>query len=238
MSTSEWVKRQFLLCAIVYQVGLTLTAICQFLRLTGHLEIHGLENLHQARRPVILAHNHPSLLESILMPVLFFFRWWWNPWRAPWSTPDLNNYGRWLWWLLPRAIFFDRGSLQGESAALRQAREVLQAGGDIIISPEGGRTFSGSCHVKSKGGKLLRKLKGGTGWLIAEVGDVSVVTVWIEGTDKVLPNKADVLYWCWPRFWGNKMVIKIGPSLRFCPGMSKEEITESLQAKLLELADT
>ena len=66
----------------------------------------------------------------------------------------------------------------------------------------------------------------------------TVLPVWVEGTEDVLPNSPDPdkLYYTFPRIW-KKMIIKIGEPLKFDPSNKKEEITQKLVISLLKLAD-
>ena len=234
--SEKWLIDQLLLVLVVYPAGLVLGTICLGLRLMGNIQVVGLEYLWAQRSPLILVSNHPSLLEVVLLPLFFLHRCWWNPWRIPWSTPDLKNYGYWWAWLRPRAIFVRRGESRAQFQALVRAKGVLQTGGDLIVFPEGGRTCSGNCHLTSEQGKRLRPLKEGVSWLAKETG-VPVVPVWVEGTDAVLPNKAGRLYHCLPSFWGKKITIIFGPPIHFDCQLSRQHITRLIEEHLLVLAD-
>jgi 1-acyl-sn-glycerol-3-phosphate acyltransferase len=118
-------------------------------------------------------------------------------------------------------------------------KNVLNSGGIIILFAEGGRTCFGEKFQFSPGGKKIRVLKNGVGWLALKTG-ATVLPVWVEGTDKVLPNSPDRRkLFCFPRF-GGRITIKIGNPLRFQKGsqyLDKEQITSIIKNALLELAD-
>jgi len=189
---------------------------------------------------LILASNHPSLLEPFLLPALFFKEYLFHPLKfAPWSTPDSNNfYNRWYWfWLRSRVVPITRGDVREEAKSLFMMRDILNSGGRIILFAEGGRTSKGETFLHSKKGRKIRELKSGIGWLVMKTG-AEVLPVWVEGTDKVLPNVQDRLF-TWPKL-GGRITIKIGQPLRFqknSPYLTKEAITQIIANALLELAD-
>ncbi len=192
------------------------------------------------QRGLILVSNHPSLLEPLLLPALFFREYLSHPFKfAPWSTPDKRNfYDRWYWfWLRARAIPINRGDVRSESKALFQMRTILNSGGRIIYFAEGGRTFKGKSFLYSKKEKRIRELKKGIGWLALKT-NATVLPVWMEGTDEILPNVPGKLF-SWPKF-RNRITIKIGQPLRFqhrSPYLNKEQVTQIIANALLNLAD-
>ena len=131
---------------------------------------------HYSRLPLwegklILASNHPSWLDVVILPLLYF-PWWYRellirirafftwPIKAirrestgnifpanfrdvPVSTADKYNLRR-LWWVLEGwNIFISRREEEiGErSGALRKAIQILEDNGRIILFPGGGRDF-------------------------------------------------------------------------------------------------
>ncbi len=217
--------------------GIFIGVFFQFLKFFGLVRVlHG-ERFPFWRNKVILASNHPSLLEPFLLPALFFPKYLFYPFTTPWSTPDRKNfYQRWLFRLLfeARSIAVDRTP---KSSRLRRVisrmKRILEAGGNIIIFPEAGRTFKGENFLFSETGKKIRELKKGIGWLVDQTNAL-VVPVWVEGTDKVLPNRSDRLF-SFPRL--GKITIKIGEILKFNDSGNKKEITAKIAQALLKLAD-
>ena len=114
-------------------------------------------------------------------------------------------------------------------------KDILKSGGVLILFPEGGRTFKGEEFLYSEKGNKIKILKEGVGWLVMKTKPL-VVPIWVEGSDEILPNQADKLYYTLPRFW-RRMTIKIGEPLRFGNPSGKEEVTQKLAIALLNLAD-
>ena len=187
-------------------VGLLVIA----LRLTGWLKINGLENLPKYQKSVLLVSNHPSLWEPIILVGLFFPQYLFHPVKqGPWSTPDQQNYtDKWYWGIFrSRFISVPRGRRRGELRALIEIIKVLRMGGNVILFPEGGRTSRGEHFVYSASLKYMRELKNGVGRIICRT-NCTVVPVWIDGAEKVLP----VGTWL-PRVWRG-MTLTVGKS--FC----------------------
>jgi 1-acyl-sn-glycerol-3-phosphate acyltransferase len=227
---------------ITYPYGVLSGIIFQILCALRVIRVLYWERFPHRQDNLILVSNHPSLLEPFLLPALFFKDYLFHPLKyAPWSTPDKSNfYDRWYWfWARPRTIPVDRGEERKEARSVIQMKNVLNSGGIIILFAEGGRTCFGEKFQFSPGGKKIRVLKNGVGWLALKTG-ATVLPVWVEGTDKVLPNSPDRRkLFCFPRF-GGRITIKIGNPLRFQKGsqyLDKEQITSIIKNALLELAD-
>jgi len=231
--------KSLLFLGTTYLYGIFIGVIFHLLKLLKIIKVPHWDSFPHWQRKIILASNHPSLLEPFLLPALFFPEYLFSPFKyAPWSTPDRNNfYKPWYWfWLRSRAIPVNRGNTREELRALFQMKKVLDSDGIIILFPEGGRTFRGDDFLYSRSGKRIRVLKSGIGWLALKT-KAQVVPVWVEGTDGVLPNSPHRLF-SWLRF-RNKITIKIGYPLRFpvSPNDGKEEITQNIAQALLKLSE-
>ena len=79
-------------------------------------------------------------------------------------------------------------------------------------------------------GKKLGELKDGAAWLAMKT-NARILPIWVEGTDKVLPN--DRLPF--PRLW-HRTTIKIGNPF-FVTGAKRREATIEIAQHLLKLAD-
>lgn len=229
--------------AFTYPMGVALGALVWYLRWRGLIRLVHPECFPRWQRGVILVSNHPSLLEPIILPVLFLRQFLLHPFLfSPWSTPDLNNFGGfWWWWMRPRVVFIPRGDVRAQMRSLRRLRRILEDGGIVVMFPEGGRTSSAGGNgtvLQSTNGKRLRELKQGLAYL-AQTTQALVVPVWVDGTDAVLPNDPDrkVLYHRVPKFLGHTVVIRVGSGLRFSRRDRKEEITSDVATSLLRLAD-
>ena len=240
MKMIDEITDKIVLLGAVYSIGILLGSLFYLLKTLGTIQILHWERFPKKPANLILISNHPSLVEPILLPALFFRGYIFHPFKfTPWSTPDRSNYyDRWYWfWTRPRAVPVDRKDKREELKAFFKLKEILTSGGTVVFFPEGGRTFKGEEFFYSQKGKKLRMLKEGTGLLVTKT-QATVLPVWVEGTEDVLPNSPDPdkLYYTFPRIW-KKMIIKIGEPLKFDPSNKKEEITQKLVISLLKLAD-
>ncbi len=225
------------LLTAMYTIGFLVGVLLYLLKGLRRIRISHWERFPRRQGNLLVVSNHPSLVEPILLPALFFREYFFHPFKlTPWSIPDKTNYyDRWYWfWSRPRAIPVDRKNKRAELKAFFKMKKVLISGGRIVFFPEAGRTFKGEEFFYSKEGKRIRTLKEGAGLLVMKTG-AAVLPIWVEGTDKVLPNSRDKLYHCFPRLW-KKVTIKIGEPLKF-EKTNQEEITQKLVTTLLRLAD-
>lgn len=141
------------------------------LRLRYRPRITGTEHVPSSG-PVLLASNHLSGLDTILIPSF-----------SPRSVQFLakaslftSRIGRWFF---PRigAIPVHRTASAAAQAALDTGREVLAAGQVFAVFPEGSR---------SRDGRLYRG-RSGAAWLALETG-AAVVPVGLIGTNRALRN--------------------------------------------------
>jgi len=227
---------------ITYPYGVLSGIIFWVLSFLNLIKVRHFERFPRRQGKIILVSNHPSLLEPFLLPALFFQDYFWHPFRfAPWSTPDRSNfYDRWYWfWARPRTVPVERGNEGKEARSVVQMKNILDSNGIIILFAEGGRTCFGKTFQYSAAGKRIRELKNGVGWLILKTGAI-IVPVWVEDTEKILPNSPDrKKLFSFPRL-GRTITIKIGETIRFAvesPYLDKDQVTNIIAGKLLELAD-
>ena len=146
MSTQKSKKLKIMLFA--WTVGLFGRLAVLLLQAVGLIRIEGIQNLRQllARNEGFLViHRHPSMRETLIIPLLFV-PWALGNWKkVPVVTPDKHNFYD-PWWcvfLRPLAIPVPRGDGYGEARALRRVCKTLEHGRIVVIAPEGGRTFNG-----------------------------------------------------------------------------------------------
>lgn len=163
----------------------------------------------------------------------------------PASTADKHNLRNFWWALEGWNIFINRqeGEIGERGSALRQAIQILENNGRIVIFPGGGRDFKaakngdGVYDIKTRQ-LILRRPKPGMGLMVKQTG-AAIVPIRLEGTDKVLPNKVNKNL---PRFlrferyivriW-KPITIRIGEPLRFPAGTDEEVILkEYIQAQI------
>jgi len=142
--------------------------------------VEGLEHL-PATGPVIVASNHLSFIDSILIPLICPRRVAFLAKEEYWTTPGLR--GRFMKGFFTGigAVPVRRGDHRAAQEALDTALAVVESGVAFGIYPEG---------TRSRDGKLYRA-KVGVGWLALK-SKAPIVPVGIVGTNDVLPVGAKV----------------------------------------------
>ncbi|MFC6090389.1 lysophospholipid acyltransferase family protein [Saccharothrix lopnurensis] len=165
-------------------------------RLVYRPSVEGLENL-PATGPVILAPNHLSFIDSVVIPMVV-------PRRVSFLAKAEYFDGKGVKGALSRYFFGSlghvpvrRGAGRAARASLDTARAVLDAGGAFAIYPEGTRSLDGRLH-RGRTGVARLALESGA----------PVVPVGLVGTDEVQPVDARL-----PRV--RPVTIRFGEPLRF-----------------------
>jgi 1-acyl-sn-glycerol-3-phosphate acyltransferase len=215
----------------IYTVGLACGIAMRILERNGKIVVQGREHLFGHPGGTLIVSNHPSLLETILLPLLYFPHFLTHPFLAfPWSTPDRKNFmSKWYFRLFAhtRMIFVDRDSPSPASnmRVVRKIISVLWAKGTVILFPEGGRTFKRPLKMVSQKNKELGTLSRSVECILRNARS-AIVPVWVEGCDKALPPGKYI-----PRFVHGPVIIKIGEPIR------QRISAENLQHTLLRIAD-
>ncbi len=203
----------------------------------GLYKIMHLWHLMKEKKGILLICNHPSMAETLVVPTLFFPFYLFFGRFIPISTPDVHFYKSW-WFALFRLVCIpiSRGEEEASSSALKKMIKILKSGGIIVLFAEGTRT----CNVPEE--KLLyskdkkRKIgpfKGGVGLLFKFA---SVVPIWAEGGEKIMPNlkyEGRKRHLPFPRFW-RSMTIRFGDIINPA-NIDSGNITGALENILLEL---
>jgi 1-acyl-sn-glycerol-3-phosphate acyltransferase len=240
-----------------YLGGVLLGILFYLLRLTGRIKIKNWHKFPKKPQRTILVSNHPSLWEPILAVTLFFRDYLFHPNKyAPWSTPDKRNYyDRWYWRIFKcKFIPVPRGDSREELRTYLLMKKVLEKGENLILFGEGGRTHKGSEIIFSRSMKhRIRPLKMVIAKLACQTG-ATIVPVWFEGTDRVLPNRDSFRPYWWqkilpgkgifvPRLW-KSCKLTIGDEIEIPIFSSKQEekeavnkLTATIATKLLNLAE-
>ncbi|GAA3876931.1 lysophospholipid acyltransferase family protein [Saccharothrix violaceirubra] len=144
-------------------------------RLVWRPRVEGLENVPESGA-VILAPNHLSFIDSIVLPMVV-------PRRVSFLAKAEYFEGRGVKGALSRYFFgglghvpVKRGAGRAARASLDTANEILTAGGAFAIYPEGTRSLDGRLH-RGRTGVARLALESGA----------PVVPVGITGTDRVQP---------------------------------------------------
>jgi 1-acyl-sn-glycerol-3-phosphate acyltransferase len=153
---------------VYYRLGRLL--LHTYLRLRNGLEFHGLEKVPEG--PVILACNHASYMDPVLVSLAFpepRRRVRWMAWDALFRVPVLN-------FLVRRLGAFPVVPDKADRSAFAAAVEILREGGIVGIFPEAGRTPDGA----------FQTVKPGFARLAARAG-AAIVPVVIRGSFEAWP---------------------------------------------------
>ncbi|UOR02558.1 1-acyl-sn-glycerol-3-phosphate acyltransferase [Leucobacter allii] len=186
------------------------------LRLRFRPRISGAEHV-PGRGPVLLASNHLSGIDTILIPsfsprnVQFLAK----------ASLFSSRLGGWFFRSIG-AVPVHREASTAAQAALDAGREVLAAGNVFAVFPEGSR---------SRDGRLYRG-RGGAAWLALETGAV-VVPVGLVGTNRALRDPATGR--------APRMEVRFGAPLDLADlgalprGRARREATERIMAAIAAL---
>jgi 1-acyl-sn-glycerol-3-phosphate acyltransferase len=174
--------------------------------------------------PVIVASNHLSFIDSIVIPlavprqVVFLAKAEYWEGRSPAAWP------RRLFFAAFGAVPVQREQQRDAQASLDLARQVLERGDAFGIYPEG---------TRSRDGRLYRG-RTGVGWLALAAG-APVVPVGLVGTDDVQPVGANV-----PRV--RHVTVRFGEPVDpaayadLPPGRARRELTDEVMNRIAALS--
>lgn len=140
--------------------------------------IEGLEHFPLEGK-VIIASNHLSFIDSVLIPLIAPRRVAFLAKSEYWTTPGLKGWAMRSFHKGIGSIPVQRGQARAAQAALDTALEVVESGVAFGIYPEGTRSLDGR----------LYRARVGVGWLALKSGAL-VVPVGLIGTDALLPKGA------------------------------------------------
>jgi 1-acyl-sn-glycerol-3-phosphate acyltransferase len=165
---------------VTYRALRLLTLVA--LKVWCRMSVRGVENVPRSG-PVLVASNHLSFLDSVVIPVAV-------PRRVRFLAKSDYFTGTGLRGAWNRAVFtatgavaVPRGSHADAQAALHLAKDVLDRGEAFGIYPEG---------TRSRDGRLYRG-RTGVAWLALETG-APVVPVAVHGTDRVQPIDSKLVH--------------------------------------------
>jgi 1-acyl-sn-glycerol-3-phosphate acyltransferase len=148
-------------------------------RVLAPATVRGLEHLRHVEGPVIFAANHASHVDTPLvltnLPVEFRHR------TVVAAASDYFFDRTWksvVWSFSLAAIPIERSKVNRRSADT--AADLLEAGWNLVIFPEGGRTPDG----------WTQPFRGGAAYLARRTGR-PVVPVYLQGTRRVMPKTPD-----------------------------------------------
>ena len=142
--------------------------------------VEGRENI-PARGPVILASNHLSFVDSLLIPMVSPRRVSFLAKAEYFETPGIKGRLMKAFFTAIGAIAVRRGEHRAAQDSLDQALAVITSGSAFAIYPEGTRSLDGR----------LYRGRVGVGWLALKSG-APIVPVGIVGTRELLPVGAKI----------------------------------------------
>ncbi|MFC4105707.1 lysophospholipid acyltransferase family protein [Micromonospora zhanjiangensis] len=178
-----------------------------------------------AKGPVILASNHLSFVDSVVIPLL-------TPRPVVFLAKAEYFTGRGLKGRLTRAFFTAIGSVPVRRGANRSALRALDAAVEVLadgrmfgIYPEGTRSLDGRLH----------RGRTGVAWL-AMTSRAPVLPVALAGTEQILPVGRR-----WPRI--RPVTLRFGPPLDFAhrhgeaaSARARREVTDEIMRAIGELS--
>ena len=170
-------------------VGIPLGVLFVSLVCLGRINIRGYARAIRlaSRGNVIIAANHPSMLETFLIPLLFFPLYLVSLRFFIWSVPDrrlLPRRLRWRFWL-GRCITVDRSDRRHNPNRVQKLSAILGNNGVVVIHPEAGRTSKGEKFI-FYGDRHMRSFVSGVPTLARDTG-ATILPLWISGADIILP---------------------------------------------------
>jgi len=192
-------------------------------RLIFRPDIEGEENIPRTG-PLLLASNHLSFVDSIVIPLVAPRRVVFLA-KAEYFTGH-GLRGAWMRWLFTAvgAVPIQRGTAGAAQGALDSALQILDDGLAFGIYPEG---------TRSRDGRLYRG-RTGVAWLALTAG-CPVVPVALSGTQDIQPVGSRM-----PRI--AKISIRFGEPLDFShlrdakPGPARREVTDTVMAAIQHLS--
>jgi 1-acyl-sn-glycerol-3-phosphate acyltransferase len=187
-------------------------------------EVHGLDNI-PARGGVILASNHLSFADSVVIPIVAPRKVVFLAKSDYFTRPGVAGTAQRLWFEGLGMLPVDRDDTRAALGSLDTALEVLGRGEAFGIYPEGSR---------SRDGRLYR---GRTGVAhLALTAGVPVVPVGLRGTEALQPVGAR-----WPRLV--RVRVSFGEPLDFTgrydalpAGRARREATDEVMAAIQRLS--
>jgi 1-acyl-sn-glycerol-3-phosphate acyltransferase len=193
-------------------------------KLVWRPRVEGLENI-PATGPVILASNHLSFADSIVIPFVVRRRVAILAKRDYFTGTGLRGALIRGWFEGIGMVPVDRDDIKSGLDSLNIALDLLASGQAFAVYPEGAR---------SRDGRLYR---GRTGVAhLALTSGAPVVPVGLIGTEKLQPVGAT-----WPRLV--RVTARFGPPMNFegrldgvPPGRARREVTDEIMSEILALS--
>jgi len=192
------------------------------LSLYNRLTVIGLKRALATEGPVIIAANHCSNLDPVVVGCSYPKKLRYLAKSSLFKVPILGTLIRWL-----GAIPAKREDAQGAASALKQLIGLLESGENVLVFPEGSRSLDGK----------LQPLEEGVAMLSIKT-DAPIIPVWVHGSFNALPKHAKMYKPC-------KIVVNFGEAIHLEDFKDKtasakelrKMITEELARRLLVLKE-
>lgn len=181
--------------------------------------VHGLDNLHGVRAPVMFISNHSSHLDATLILTTLPPKW-----RNKTATAAAKDYFFDVWWrsaftaLVYGGFPIERG---GGERATAKARELIRDGWNLVVFPEGTRSSDG----------WVQRFHHGTARLAIEM-NMPIVPIAIVGAYAAMPKGRT-----WPKAGRPPIRVRYGRPLLPDPGETHQELSLRMQGSIAELFD-
>ncbi|MET0853956.1 MAG: lysophospholipid acyltransferase family protein [Microterricola sp.] len=181
--------------------------------------ITGRENVPKTG-PVILASNHLSFIDSIVIPISAPRRVQFLAKSHYFTGTGFKGWVSRTFFTSIGAVSVERGVGQAAQAALDQGKQILEGGNAFALYPEGTRSIDGR----------LYRGRTGIAWLALTTG-ATVVPVGLIGTQEILPIGAKL-----PRV--RKVTVKFGEPLDLAhygaasSGKARRQATDEIMAAI------
>ena len=200
------------------------TVVPPVLRVLMRPVVEGLENV-PAEGPIILASNHLSFADSVVIPVVAPRKVVFLAKEEYFTAPGLRGRLSNAWFTGMGMVPVSREDTRSALGSLRTAQEVLGRGEALGLYPEGTRSRDGRLYRGRTGVAQLALLSG-----------APVVPVGLLGTDRLQPVGSRL-----PR--PAKVTVRFGRPIRpvgeydgVAPGRARREITDRVMAAIQELS--
>ncbi|MFT7644493.1 MAG: 1-acyl-sn-glycerol-3-phosphate acyltransferase [Candidatus Paceibacteria bacterium] len=219
------------------------SAIFWTLYLLGYIRINGYRKLFRAVTSgrLIIAANHPTLLEGFLIPAML------GPWMLfdpkryfVWSVPDEALFPKWLRWLyeVSHSIKVNRNSGSNNSAIV-EIISTLESGATVVIHPEGGRTDSVARknQVSNKrfgklGNRKIRRLANTQVTDLALKAGARIIPIWIDVPFRKKDNGFKKALWIWITQF-HRITIYVGEPYIVNPEQDNHQRNKELAQRIL-----
>jgi len=235
-------KERIKLLLYLWTIGSLGGVLFWVLRATRRVKVKGYEKskFDPKGRGLVLICNHPSPAEPMFLPFLFFPWYLFSLRFTPYSLPDRQHYNK-RGFLPFRKVCMpiDRKNKRDELKAFEEMERMLKSGKVLILHPEKERDSEEGDNESrfSNSGKSIKEFRPGIRRMLLRTNCL-VLPIWMDGGQKVIPNKRDSPPWSYirvPRLW-REVTIRVGEPVE-PTNFSKNDVVEHLEDILLELAD-